>query len=306
MTRRAPHQILKPRPTSSLCASVPSEPSAVLPECAKRPARMDVPACGGRLAAALLRAGAVPRGQVFMAFGGVPRARVCALAAEAGAGQAAADAFPARAGAFARGASRHVFAGRGPGARVARGEVVALLRQHLRHNLLRFRNRWHVQTRGIPQARPAARRRHRRAGGCCVVLGWPSVGGAVGDFARTVLRARLAAHTGGAALANPRRQTYSTQAHRQGRGCAGLHPVHAAVQPVPRRARGAAPAAAAAARGAPATVGPPARRPRRLDRCRRLRLHRAPDRAGCRRGRCAALPNRVRNPAMPSHPRPLT
>lgn len=39
--------------------------------------------------------------------------------------------------------------------RVRRGEVVAMLRQHLRNNLVRIGGGWHVQSRGIPQARPA-------------------------------------------------------------------------------------------------------------------------------------------------------
>ena len=30
-----------------------------------------------------------------------------------------------------------------------------MLRQHLRNNLVRIGGRWHVQSRGIPQARPA-------------------------------------------------------------------------------------------------------------------------------------------------------
>ena len=74
-------------------------------------------------------------------------------ASAAGTHQSISEGFPARAGALAAGTAMRVFAERGPFTRISRAEVVALLRQHLRHSLLRIGGRWHVQSRGISQAR---------------------------------------------------------------------------------------------------------------------------------------------------------
>ncbi|KAK9842467.1 hypothetical protein WJX81_001464 [Elliptochloris bilobata] len=89
--------------------------------------------------------------EVLASTEGATRAVVRAQAGPAGPCQTLSEGFPARAGALARGVAARVFADRGPGTRVQRGEVVALLRQHLRNNLVRMGGRWHVQSRGIPQ-----------------------------------------------------------------------------------------------------------------------------------------------------------